>query len=115
MQDLNNTIKLHVKGNEYTVSFPTVGQFRSIETLKSVLSNGSYGAMLSQNTVYSNKALDIIDMEACLTVLAPDLFKDLKCQFKDLGFEDYAELEEAYKEQFLPWYNKWMDKFKDLK
>ena len=47
----------------------------------------------------------MIDIEAFLTILCPELIKDLKSgSFKELGIEDYMELKNAYEEQFTPWW-----------
>lgn len=96
---------LQVKGNSYTIEFPNVGTFQKIESLKQVLSNGMYSGLMSMATTSSSEALDMIDMEAYLSMLAPKLIKDLKCEtFGELGLEDYMELRVAYREQFIPWW-----------
>lgn len=105
---MNNMKELifNVKGNTYKISCPTVGQFQNIESIKQVLSKGMYSALIQTNTVSSNKALDMIDVESYLSVLCPDLMKDLKCDsFSQLGLFDYIELKKIYDEQFVPWWN----------
>lgn len=103
---MNKQIVFAVKGNNYTIKFPNVGQFQSIESIKQVLSRGMYLALVQTNTISANNALDMIDIEAYLSVLCPELIKDLKCdKFSDLGLEDYMELKKAYDEQFVPWWN----------
>ena len=103
---MNDTLTLNVKGNSYTIKFPTVGEFRQIESLKQVLSNGMYNQLATTTTTQAQHAADMIDIEATLTVLAPDLIKDLKCtNFSDLGIKDYTELRNIYVNDFLPWWN----------
>lgn len=104
------SLNLNVKGNSYTIDFPNVGQFQRIESMKQVLSNGMYASLMQMPTVASLEALDMYDIEAYLTVLAPQLVKDLKCNsFGELGMQDYLELKAIYKEKFLPWYSDIMD------
>ena len=81
------------KGNEYNIEFPNVGTFRKIETLKQILSSGVYESLSSTNTVGAFQASDMVEIEANLSVLAPELIKDLKCDdFQSLGLLDYKEL-----------------------
>lgn len=103
---MEKIIVLRVKGNNYEVKFPNVGQFQDIESLKQVLSKGMYSALMNTNTVSAFEVLDMVDMEAYLTVLTPKLIEDLKCKsFGELGLEDYLELKKVYKESFVPWWN----------
>jgi hypothetical protein len=68
---------------------------------------------MSTGTITASKALDMVDIEAHLSILVKadesgknKLLKDLKCStFSELGLEDYLELEQAYKSQFEPWWN----------
>jgi hypothetical protein len=108
--NLDRQLVLNVKGNQYTVDFPNVGNFQKIEALKQVLSSGMYRSMIDAGTVSSTDALDMIDIQAYLSVLCPKLIKDLKCNsFEDLGLEDYLELRNIYREQFSPWWLKIME------
>lgn len=103
---MERTVTLQLKGNSYTIDFPNVGKFQSIETVKQVLSKGMYSSLLTTSTVSSIEALDMIDAEAYITVLAPQIIKDLKCtSFQDLDIEDYLELKVVYQQQFIPWWN----------
>lgn len=102
---MEKVIVLKVKGNHYEIEFPNVGQFQTIESLKQILSKGMYSALMGTSTESSFEVLDMIDMEAYLTVMAPKMIEDLKCKtFGELGLEDYLELKTAYKDQFLPWW-----------
>lgn len=110
MENLSRTIKIEVKGRSYEINFPTIGQYREIESRKNILSLGSYVNMSKQSTIAGNKALDIIDIESYLSVLAPDLMKDLGRPFSELTFEELNDIDSAYKNKFIPWYNQWFDK-----
>ena len=103
---MDRNITLNVKGNTYQIEFPNVGKFQNIETMKQVVSKGMYSALLTTATLSSIEVLDMVDMEACFTVLCPKLIKDLKCDgFGDLDIADYKELKEVYLKQFIPWWN----------
>ena len=102
---MDRQIVLLLKGNSYTVEFPNVGKFQQIETMKQVLSRGMYSSLLSMNTVSANEVLDMIDVESYISVLCPQIIKDLKCtSFSELGIEDYLELKKVYEEKFIPWW-----------
>lgn len=104
MIDFNDKINLVIKGKDYEIKFPNVGQFRQIESNKAILSNGMYGQMTSTLLKNSQSALNMIDVESTFRVLAPQLEKDMKCGYKDLSLKDFSELYKVYKDQFLPWY-----------
>lgn len=101
-------LSFKVKGNTYTVQFPTVAQFIDIESTKAKLASNGYNQMIKANTLLSNKALDFVDMTSYLTVLCPELMKDLKAQsILHMDIFDAKELMKAYSEQFVPWLNEW--------
>jgi len=110
---IDRQLVLNVKGNKYIVEFPNVGQFQNVETMKQVLSKGMYGALINTGTVTASEALDMVDIEAHLSILIKNdgsrknpLFKDLKCEsFGELGLEDYLELKQVYKDKFVPWWS----------
>ena len=103
---MERQITLTVKGNKYEIEFPKVGKFKKIETLKQVLSNGMFSQLLATSTLSAGEALDMIEMESYLSVLAPKLIEDLKCKnFDELDLEDFIELKKVYIEQFIPWWN----------
>jgi hypothetical protein len=107
---MDRQIVLRVKGNSYPIEFPNIGKFQMIETMKQIVSKGMYQALLQTSTVSSMEVLDMIDMESYLTVLCPQLIKDLKCEsFGNLDIEDYQELKKCYQEQFIPWWNNILD------
>lgn len=104
---MEDTLIFKVKGNDYTIQFPSVGKFRRIEALKQALSNGMYNALVKTNTESAQSAADMVDIESIITVTCPALLKDLKCEsFEDLGMKDYSELRKAFEDQFMPWWNR---------
>ena len=102
---INESLMFTLKGRSYEMTFPRVGEYRTIEAMKQSLSMGNYGSMYRTMMVSSEEALDMIDMEAFFSVLCPKLAKDLKCDsFSELGLLDYLEIKKVYKEKVLPWW-----------
>lgn len=94
---------IKIKGHEYKMSFPTVGQYYEIETQKQFLGRGYYNTLLGNRTQAAADALDMIDIEATLTVMLPDLLADMKVtSFKQLGIKDYVEVRDIYNKEVLP-------------
>lgn len=98
------TVKTATGIREYDVPFPNVGQYYSIECLKAKLSSGVYGQMLLSSSQAAVHALDMIDIEATLTVLCPQLIADLKVGINALSLEDYADLRNAYSKSVVPFF-----------
>ena len=96
--------------NSYEISVPSVGEFYDIEVNKQMLGKGFYSSIVQTGTVGAQHAADMIDIESHLTVLCPELIKDLKCtSFKDLGIEDYNEIKNVYIKDFIPWWKQIQD------
>lgn len=106
---------LKVVNNEYKISIPTIGQLWDIEEAKAILSNGRYGAVMSNRTTWAEYNLDNIDMVAHLSIMCPLLMKDLKVEWKDLDPFDFEELRTVYKEQFIPWFSRFTELLRKVK
>lgn len=107
---VNEEVRINIKGHEYSVPFPTVGQFYRIEALKQSLSRGFYNSMVMSPTGTAQQALDMIDIEATLTVLVPDLIKDLKVNsFDELDVRDYTDIRDAYLKSVTPFFKEVQD------
>ena len=105
---MDRHLTFKVKGNNYNISFPTVAQFIDIETMKARLANDSYGSMVKTGTVLSIKALDYIDMICNITIMIPELLKDLKTNnLLNLDIFDAKELLGEYQTQYMPWMVQW--------
>jgi hypothetical protein len=104
---MEGTLIFKVKGNDYPITFPNVGEFRRIESLKQALSNGTYSQLAATSTDQAQHAADIVDVEAMFTVLCPDILgKGLASKdFSKLGLVDFKELHSAYLDQIIPWWN----------
>ncbi len=73
MKDLQRNVTVTIKGNSYTLNFPTVAQVISIESMKSSLTDNRYAAMATSGLISQLNACDFTDMVAYLTILVPDL------------------------------------------
>lgn len=104
---LNRSVSFSVKGNNYQVSYPNVAQFIDIETTKARLSSDQYSKMAQIGTLMQIRALDYIDMVAYLTVLCPQLIKDLKAPILSLDIFDAKELLTVFKKDVEPWIGAW--------
>ncbi|MCK9543795.1 MAG: hypothetical protein M0R03_17385 [Novosphingobium sp.] len=103
---MNEVLNFEFKGKVYTIEYPNIGKYRKIDILKQSLSMGQYGNLFRTMTKQSEESLDMIDIEAYMTILCPKLFKDLGIQsFDELNFITYKTLKKSYKEQFIPWWN----------
>lgn len=110
---MEKSITVKIQDNEYKVDFPTAGDMIDIEVRKSIMSRNQYFGLLNTSTVTSNFALDLIDTAATFSVLIPELMDDLNVDsILDLSIPDSKELVDAYKEQFSPWYEQWLDVIK---
>lgn len=104
--ELNENLMFQLKGKTYELSFPRVGEYRTIQAMKQTLSLNTYGSMSRAMMASTEEALDMIDMEAYFSVLCPKLIEDLKCDsFSELGLLDYKEVKKVFKDQFVPWWN----------
>lgn len=111
MKDVKREIVLKIKGNNYTVKFPTVGQLRTIESLKQELTAGQYGAMAQSNLKRQWDAIESVDVEAFFSVLIPTLTRDLKVPISKIDAIDFKEIVNIYRTQFVPWYEDWYELF----
>jgi hypothetical protein len=109
---MQDSIILKFKGQSFTLNFPTVGQYRDIQVMKQTLSMNNYSAMYRTMMVDSEDALDMIDIEANLSVLCPEFIKALKVPFNQLGLVDYIGIRDEYKRVFEPW---WLEIMKLLR
>jgi hypothetical protein len=101
---LQEEVKFVVKGHEYTIKYPTVGQYYNIEALKQSLGRGNYNMMLQSPLRSVQDALDMIDIEATLTIMCPDLIKDLKVPITELDVRDFVAVKDAYIKQVAPFF-----------
>ncbi len=105
---MNRTIIFSVKGNQYNIDFPTVGQFIQMESRRMILSKGTYRDLISSNMISSFQAYQLIDMVVTLEAICPKLIADLKVDsIEELDLFDSLELLEDYIKVVNPWTNDW--------
>lgn len=102
-----STQKIQIGEKVFQVPFPTVSQIMEIESLKNILSNGSYSIMARSNLVQTRRTLDLIDAISHFKVLIPDIKENL--EFDKMPLKDGIKLVVVYQKQFLPWYEKILD------
>lgn len=110
---MNDSVEFLINGKAYKISYPTVGEYYQIECLKQDLSKNNYGGLVSSRTVSGVRALDMIDIEANLTILCPQLIRDLKTgSISKLGILDFKEIEKEYIKTVVPFLKKFYDLMK---
>ena len=104
---MQDSLIFKLKGNNYNLKFPNVGNYRQIQVNKHLLSNNTYKSLIATGQSSNQYASDMIDIEATLLVLAPEqFFKDLGSKsISDMGIYDFGELRKEYIEQIAPWWN----------
>lgn len=106
---LERTVEFKVKGNPYTMKFPTVGEFLDIESRRILFSSNTYSQMLRSQLKSSAAALDFTDMASIVTVLCPKLIEDLKAKsVLDLDIFDCKELMTVWNSDIKAWVDGWM-------
>lgn len=103
-----NQLIFKVKGRDYQLETPTVGKYVAIEATYQLLGKGYYNTLLESPLQSTENAIEMIHLEARLSVLCPTLIKDMKVSINELGMEDFKELKTAYDEQFKPWWNEFL-------
>lgn len=100
---MNESVELTIRGRNYTVRYPNVGEYYRIEAMKQVLGRGYYNSLAQTPTQTAVSALDMIDIEATLSILCPQVIEDLKVSnFSDLGLKDYQEIKRAFFDSVVP-------------
>lgn len=103
----SKVLPFKVKDSTYEINFPNNRQFIAIQNLKSVLAPNyeTLGFMGAE----SEWAQSLVEVEAHLTILCPQLIKDLSIKFGDLTLLEGKEIVQCYADQFRPWYNEWLN------
>ena len=108
-------LKIEINGKEYkTEGLPSVGQFIDVESLKVLLSSGTYDKLSIGNTTNARLAADLVAAEAYITKFFPKYLKTLDSPFSDLAIKDVVNVVKAYKEQLLPQINELTEALSDL-
>lgn len=100
---MTSTKTIKIQGQEFTLTYPNVGQFIDIKVLETKLAQGT-SAQLVAGTAAQLDAFLFITTYAHFAVLCPDLMKQLKVDsLLDLSVKDFEELSEVYLKDIQPW------------
>lgn len=91
------------KGKNYTSKPMNVGNFIDFTKMKSLLSDGQYGAIWRMATGHGDETLLMIDIQAFINVFFDNIVKDMKVPIKELGLSDYKEVRKLYVEKMFAW------------
>lgn len=112
---MNKQHKITLLGQEEIVAFPNVGQTLNIESLKSALTNGTYGDLVRMNTIDANFALDLTDAIATFSILIPNFNTKINVKsYTELDIVSAKKIVKTYKKEFFPWYNEIMTELKSF-
>lgn len=112
---MERTKNFNFQGRNYSVSFPTVGQYMDIESEKIVISKNQWSNLVFQKTLSSFRAMQIIECIATLKILCPDIFKDMKVDnYRNIDAKDFLELLNVYNKEISPWYGEWFEEFNSV-
>ncbi len=92
-----------VKENTYTAKFPNNKEYVQIQNNKARLA--SHYDQLQFLGAEGDYATLLVDAEAHLSVICPNLMKDLAKPFGELNFEEGREIVNVYTNEIRPWYN----------
>lgn len=100
----SSQITVQIGKNTYTIKMPNYGQFIDMERLKYKLTGGTKDQMLFSNSNSSIAAFVYTEAIAALTILIPDLTKDLVAtSLLELNPIQSKELIKVYTKQIDPW------------
>lgn len=103
-------VSIEIGGNRYQVKFPKNRDFLKIENEKNRLSNSDYSSLVYRADNSGFLAKLIIDTISTFSVLIPNLEKDLNIKsYLDLDLIQQNLLTTTYLEQYLPWYQSWIE------
>jgi len=110
-EGLSKELQVKIQGNDYTIKFPNIGQIVDIETNKTFYSKGQHSNLVRSGLVASRLALDLVEMASTFIVVIPDLEKNLMGVTTLFQLDAVAgmDLVKIYREEFMPWYAKWID------
>lgn len=115
MANLDRKKVFTFKNQEYTIEFPTVGEYMEIENQKLIQSNGQWINLIKNQTVSALRSIQIIECVSTLMVLCPKLFGNMKVtSYKEIDALDFVELLAIYNKEINPWYNAWFKQFNEV-
>lgn len=102
----SKTLGFEYKGVAYELKFPNTGKLMDISVMKAKMLQGTYGIIADSELMGDMLSQFSADTIAHLTVLCPDLLKNLNVQsYSELELVDMKELINVYLKNILPWMN----------
>lgn len=101
METLKPTVEVTLKGNNFKIGYPTIGEYIEIEGLKQAITKGRYAVMALSPMSTARKSLDLVDAISFLSVLIGEpLFKMYKVnavnEMLNISMQDAEDLLVAY-------------------
>lgn len=107
---MERQIVITYNGKKFTINFPNVGQLIDIESLKSALTNGKYGAFAASGIKSMYFVLDMVDTIAFVSVMCPRLknfiTEEEVSDLTQLSPDVMKPIVDIYKKDIAPWFNK---------
>jgi len=111
---MKEQITITFKGKQYTSKPLRMGVFVALQKTKAFLSDGQYQNIWKTTTAAGDHALVMIDVEASMNVLFPELIKDLKPNaISELSIKDYNEIKKPYLKEVAPFINSFVELLND--
>jgi hypothetical protein len=108
--NLEKSVIVNILKEKYEVKIPNAGQQMEIENKKMFLSSNTYRDLVLTGTRATKYSLLLIDSLACFSVLIPELGDKLGVKnYLELPAFTAKELVKAYKKDFYPWYQSYLE------
>lgn len=112
------TFEIVDKKNEkrhLSMKIPTGGELVQIENMKALSSANNYRGITSTNSIGSNHALDLVDMNAYFSILCPKIIEAMEVKsLLDLDVFDLQIIKDVFDTVVVPWVNDWQAALRDL-
>lgn len=104
---INYNVEVKLNGNQYTVPFPNAGQLLEIESMKILLTGGTYGQLARSEHKTATEMLDLVDAVAYFHVLIPAFKNVLPIEkFAETDAVMSAKVRKAFVNVYYPFFEK---------
>lgn len=105
--NIERSVVVSLNDKEYKLNRPNNGQLLEIEVMKHRLSGGLYQDLVFTNLISSQNTINTIDMISNMSVLCPEIIKDLKINIAKIDIIDSLPILKVYMSEVHPWVTKW--------
>jgi hypothetical protein len=105
--NIERSVIVSLNEKEYKLNRPNNGQLLEIEVMKHRLSGGLYQDLVFTNLISSQNTINTIDMISNMSVLCPEIIKDLKINIAKIDIIDSLPILKVYMSEVHPWVTKW--------